>query len=198
MVLLNNKKINLILLFSSFGCFLLFALLGIGNIGYDSWGWLSSEPMTLYNCLGVIFVPIIALLYLILIPLTLLFFFGKLRFIRVHKFMSAFDFLGVFGVSLAQGILIMCYCRMPLSPLGNFVNILIILTMILSMASSILCLINLFSMPKYISHKKAKAIEKKQSENAAQKLKTLKSLFDQGIISKEEYDEKKKKYIELL
>ena len=135
---------------------------------------------------------------MILIPLTLLFYFGKLRFVRIHKFMSAVDFLGVFGVSLAQGILVLCYCNIPLTTLGTFVNIFIILTCVLSFLSAVLCLINLFTMTKFVTTKKAKIIKNKESESAAQKLKTLKKLFDDGVITKEEYDEKKQKYIDML
>ena len=189
---LNNKKVILTLLFTTFVCFVMYLLLGIFNIGYDS-----SHVITLYDCLGDIFVPIVGLLFCVLIPLTLRFYFDKLQYVRVHKFMSFLDYLGVFGVSLAQGILVDAY-SFEITTLGVIVIIFIILTCVFSLLSALVCLFNLFTMPKYVSYKKTQRKRNMESDMAAQKLRTLKSMLDSGAITLEEYNEKKKKYIDLL
>ena len=200
MELLKNKKINLVLLLGAFASYLLLATLGIGDIG-KVYSWWSSGPYYSYdlygNCLGVIFMPIAGGLFLILVPLTLMHYYDKLKYVRVHKFMSFVDFLGIFGVCLAQGILILCYTD-SLTVLGVFTNIFLILTCVFSMASALLCLLQLFTMPRYMNEKQEKAIKAKESNNAVQKLKTLKALYDEGAITEEEYNEKKQKYIDLL
>jgi len=52
--------------------------------------------------------------------------------------------------------------------------------------------------PKYLSEKQSAAKMIKNREESIEKLRVLKKLFDDGIISKETFDEKKKKYTELL
>ena len=171
-----------------------YAAFGTYIVGY-SYGYY--YEYNLYRCLGDIFVPIVFLILLILIIFTLMFYFDGLKFVRFHKFMSFVDFMGVFGVSLAQGILLLDCCNI-LTTMGHIVNVFIILTCVVSFASGIICLINLFSMPAYESPKAVEQREYAQRENAVQKLKELKELYDSGVISFEEYNEKKQKYIDLL
>ena len=192
---LQDKRINLILMLLAFFSFVIYALIGLDNIGYS---YEYGNGLYLYvNCLGVIFVPIVAGLFLILLPLTTLFYFGKLKYVRVHKFMSTVDFLGVFGVSLAQGILILCYSD-NLNTRGVFLNIFLIFTCVFSMMSAILCFVQLCMMPRLVNEKEQKIIKSRESNNAIQKLRTLKQLLDEGAITEEEYNEKKQKYIDLL
>ena len=197
MSVINNKKTILILLFVTVGLFSLYASLGTLPVGHHN-GYYDEMSYTLYYCIGDIFVPIVALLCIILVIFTLMFYFDGLKFVRFHKFMSFVDFMGVFGVSLAQGILLIVYCGHRLTPVGHIVNALIICTCVVSFISGIVCLINLFSMPRYESPKKVEQREQFESADAVQKLKDLKSLYESGVITYEEYNEKKQKYIDLL
>lgn len=197
MSVINNKKTILILLFVTLGLFALYASLGTLPVGHYN-GYYDEASYDLYRCLGDIFVPIVALLCTILLIFTLMFYCDGLKFVRFHKFMSFVDFMGVFGVSLAQGILLIVYCGHRLTPVGHVVNGLIICTCLVSFFSGIVCLINLFSMPKYESPKQVEEREQLESADAVQKLKDLKSLYESGVISFEEYNEKKQKYIDLL
>lgn len=55
-----------------------------------------------------------------------------------------------------------------------------------------------FIAPKYKNETKVRIQKSKTSKDAAEKIRDLKKLFDEGIISKEVFDEKSKKYIEEL
>ena len=190
---INNKKTILVMLFMTIVFYALYASLGTMTVGYyDIYSY------DLYRCLGEIFVPIVFLLCLVLLIFTLMFFYDGLKLVRLHKFMSFVYFIGIYGVSLAQGIMLLYYCERSLTVVGFIVNIFIICTCLVSFASGIVCLINLFSMPKYESPKKIEKRQQFQSADAVQKLKDLKSLYESGVITYEEYNEKKQKYIELL
>ena len=194
MKVLNSKKLILIMLLITIVFYIAYASLGTLAVGYN---YYDEYSRTLYRCDGDIFVPIVFLILLILVIFTLMFYFDGLKFVRFHKFMSFVDFMGVFGVSLAQGILLLDFCN-HLTTIGYIVNTFIILTCVVSFASGIICLINLFSMPAYESPKTVERRENLQRENAVQKLKDLKELYDSGVISFDEYNEKKQKYIDML
>ncbi len=52
--------------------------------------------------------------------------------------------------------------------------------------------------PKYVNENQIKELRNKKSLEASVKIRDLKKLLDEGIISKEVFDEKSKKYIEEL
>jgi hypothetical protein len=62
----------------------------------------------------------------------------------------------------------------------------------------ILNLILFFTFPAYKNEKALKQLKSKTSKDAAEKIRDLKKLLDEGIISQEVFDEKSKKYIEEL
>lgn len=180
--MINNKYTSLVLLGANFFNFII--LLAV-TLGSRHWGliWIVVE----------IFYPIVGgLLLFILTPTILSHFFGKLKYVRLHKFMSFVDYGAIFGLMVATFVL---------ATIDGFSGIgfmLIFLEMITAAATAVVSLIQFSN----IQSTKDAQVQKRQmaenSTNAAQKLRTLKELHDKGVITEEEYNEKKKKYIDLL
>ena len=85
----SSNKSSLILLIISAAAFTTYALLGI--------------PINIYwYDAGMLFIPISFVLFAILIPTTISNYYGKLKNVKLHKFMSGIDFFCVFGLSVAQ------------------------------------------------------------------------------------------------
>ena len=74
----------------------------------------------------------------------------------------------------------------------QFLHTMVILVLFLSFT------ILSFLSPRYLSENKLKEFKSKFAKDAAFKIRELKKLLDEGIISKEVFDEKSKKYIEEL
>ena len=132
-------------------------------------------------------------LFLILLPLTIVFYFGKLKHIKLHKFMSFVDYFGILGLVMTDFILMTSYGMNIV-----IVQLLTFFVMVLSFFSGLFCLLQFLYICKKGSDFSESNNRSANFDCAANKLKSLKHLYDQGIISKEEYDEKKKKYIDQL
>ena len=187
--MIRNKLTSLILLgVNVLNFFLFFALiLGMSSGYYERYylTWITGE----------IFMPIIGgLLFIILTPTIVLHFFGKLRFVRLHKFMSFVDYGAIFGLYVAAFVLGI----LDRAPAG--VVLWTLVSMISAIFTAIVSLMQLSTIetPKPVQRSYQTAKPANNAADAVQKLRTLKELLDQGIISEEEYNEKKKKYIELL
>ncbi len=81
---------------------------------------------------------------------------------------------------------------------GVFLGILWILSYILFFIPFISSIIIAFIAPRNNNEEELKQLKSKKSKDASIKIRDLKKLLDEGIISKEIFDEKSKKYIEEL
>ena len=174
--LINNKATSLILFAINAFVFLI--------------TFITSVHSNMVN--AILYVVTAGIMLFILLPTIVLHYFEKLKAIRLHKFMSFVDYFAIFGMMVASLVLLFC------SRFATVGCIMIIFEMIVSLFTAFVSLAQYKSIKtqREIQMEKRKAVA--DSSNAAERLKTLKNLFDQGIISKEEYEEKKKKYIELL
>lgn len=203
----KSKNRILVLLIVSFSLFVAYSLLGIGIVAEDYYSYYYGNKynytyyyISLYNwrMSGAIFVPIIGGFFIILLVFTILFYNDKLRFIKIHKIMSAFDFFAIFGCALAQAILMFTGASY-LYPLGIFVNLIIWGVVGVSLAAFIVCIVDFCKLLKTnIAEKRKIKTIKMDSQEAVEKLRMLKQLLDDNIITNEEYEEKKKKYVDLL
>jgi len=81
---------------------------------------------------------------------------------------------------------------------ANILDFFWILSYIIFFAVFISSLVVSFIAPRYNSEGQLRIQKSKNSKDAAEKIRDLKKLLDEGIISKEVFDEKSKKYIEEL
>ena len=184
--------------------FVIAAILGFFTIGLDidigTWNFETNArdykyfPITLYSwlILGYVFVPIIAFFFLILLPLTIAYSKGKLYFIKIHKLMSAIDYFAISGCSIAQALNM--YYAWVFSYIGLIVNVLFWLLAVISLFAGVICIIQFFAIWK-VDVSKTKT---GKQETPAEKLRTLKKLFEEKVITEEEYNQQKKKYVDLL
>lgn len=120
--------------------------------------------------------------------------FTKVRNMRFAWFFS-FSFY-LISILCMVSLLIDSYYY--LLPAGRTIYLFSWLLAVISFLTSVFHLIVGIKTPKFVSEKAAKQIKDKASAEAIERLKTLKKLFDEGAITQEIYDEKKKKYIDLL
>jgi len=83
-------------------------------------------------------------------------------------------------------------------PANTIINILWATSIVLFVISVVINFIFAIKTPRFQSDEKLKIIRATDASQAVDGLRSLKSLLNEGIISQETYDEKKKKYIELL
>jgi hypothetical protein len=81
---------------------------------------------------------------------------------------------------------------------GSILVVLWLIATFISTSLFLTSLIIIFIAPAYKSDKQLQQLISKSSKLAANKIRDLKKLLDEGIISKEVFDEKSKKYIEEL
>jgi hypothetical protein len=72
------------------------------------------------------------------------------------------------------------------------------ITTILQLFLWVVFIVLFWIAPKYVNENQIKELRNKKSLEASVKIRDLKKLLDEGIISKEVFDEKSKKYIEEL
>ena len=171
--------------------------LGLGTYGYD-YEYPSYVPVSFFKIMdSVIFYPICALLGLIILLATLLYFFDKVRFVRFHKFMSFIDYTAI-GV-LALILYGLTHNRYPIqTTLSVFVHIFNFMLIITSIIFGIISLIQLFLMPKYVSKATIRSNMEFKRKIAVERLQELKDMYENHLINEEEYNEKKKQYIKDL
>ena len=207
----KKRKVVLVLLIVSVFLYLVASLMGIAQIGtqrYYDWRYsISGSTYTIcyyifglysYQALGYIFVPIMGGMLLILVPFTIAYYNDKLRFIKLHKFMSAVDFFILGGCALAQAVLMYMYAYY-MTAVGIIVNLLFWSLAVVSLVACVFCIVDFISLFKV---KVVEYVEKRQavkdSDTAVEKLRMLKQLLDEHAITEQEYNEKKKKYVDLL
>ena len=207
----KKRKVVFVLLIVSVFLYLVASLMGIAQIGterYYDWRYsISGSTYTIryfifglysYQALGYIFVPIMGGMLLILVPLTIAYYSDKLRFIKLHKFMSAVDFFILGGCALAQAVLMYMYAYY-MTAVGIIVNLLFWSLAVVSLVACVFCIVDFISLFKV---KVVEFVEKRQavkdSDTAVEKLRMLKQLLDEHAITEQEYNEKKKKYVDLL
>ena len=207
----KKRKVVLVLLIVSVFLYLVASLMGIAPIGteqYYDWRYSNyASTYTIrylifglysYQALGYIFVPIMGGMLLILVPLTIAYYNDKLRFIKLHKFMSAVDFFILGGCALAQAVLMYMYAYY-MTAVGIIVNLLFWSLAVVSLVACVFCIVDFISLFKV---KVVEFVEKRQavkdSDTAVEKLRMLKQLLDEHAITEQEYNEKKKKYVDLL
>lgn len=209
MVWYRRKDIVTKILIVALILFVFVSLLGIAHVGtysdsyYDALNgeWIyDTYNFNLYywRTLGYIFVPIMGGMILILLPFTIAFNYGKLKYIKLHKFMSAVDYivLGLAAVFLTVGFY---GYGSTITFLGVVVMLMLYSIAIGAFFAAGLSIANFIVMLKEdAGNKEEKAIEIKNSNLAIERLTMLKKLLDSGAITTEEYNEKKKKYIDLL
>lgn len=74
----------------------------------------------------------------------------------------------------------------------------ILILILVNTISGILMLVDIFNNKAEVNTIKNDSINENSVSNIAKKLETLKSLKDQGLISEEEYQAKRKEYVDLL
>ena len=88
---------------------------------------------------------------------------------------------------------------MSLLLLTILIFLLVLITMTLALVAAIISIYQLLIMLEQRKLARTKKTQvSKDSESAVQKLRTLKKLYEDGAITEEEYNAKKKKYIDLL
>lgn len=90
------------------------------------------------------------------------------------------------------------YYYYELSPNGVFSAILHWIVIFSCLTASIFNIYRAVKSPHYISEKKLKKIRTRESQQAVQKLRELKMLLDAGAIPQDVYEEKRKKYTDLI
>ncbi len=85
-----------------------------------------------------------------------------------------------------------------LTPNGVFISILFWLAFLVCMLSVAFNVYRAIKLPKYISNKQLLKNRTRDSQQAIQKLRELKMLFDAGAIPQDVYEEKRKKYTDLI
>jgi signal transduction histidine kinase len=180
-LIFKNTKSKLITIYLSL--IVIIAILGIIKIG--SWG-------NLYSILKL-YIPFYTIIFILLILIVIStkqiysiieFRINYLIFLSILLFLKLADWI----VFL---IFIFIYTQFFI---GYLIGTVSILALIICLYFFVLHIIEMIKLPKHIS---ANQKEKMRKLSYA-KLKLLKELFDSGVISKEEFDEKKKKYIEFL
>lgn len=202
----NNSKPYFIFTIVSFVCFLGYSLFGIDDI-YCSYGFASDGTVVKYAyqnlydgwLLGPIFVPVLAVLLVAIIPLTFLAFQEDRKNEFLLKIIYSAIAFCIFGTAFAQ-LLIISLEGMIINS-GSFVIVLLVHLIICSLLMFIFSLLRFKS--KYSTQTEEnkqvnKKVEKENFNDATNKLLELKKLYDLGVISEEEYNEKKKKYIDCL
>lgn len=185
------KKIFNIVAIISFIFFLLIAFFGIGILGEQMyWG---QTQYSLYNSLGVVFVPILGAFYIFLIILNIYNFNKDLFVIKILNVVITSLILGIF---IAQ--LVILYVNIDsIFLLGHFVNAFIILTIIFSGVSLVIGILQL-NKKNNPSRSETNINQTNINVNAFEKLREIHSLYLNELISKEEYEKLKEKYVDLL
>ena len=156
------------------------------------YGWTDIFYNSTYRLAGMIWLPITFILAI----LSLALFITK-RNTNPNKGFYCFQAIvhtSIVGVVAAE-VAILFYnlnnSDGDLLPAGYSLFFLFLTTFFLSL---IICIFQYILMAKTKTKKSIKILR----EKATEKLFQLKTLFDQGLITKEEFDEKKQKYIDLL
>ena len=196
--LMSNKPILILFGVSCF-LYLLYSLIGIEEV--VSMPEYSSFYGNLYEwvLLGDIFVPVLG----ICIGSFIVFFILKNYVYKENKALKILlcinSFL-IFGSALAQFIIIVLESRSePLTDAGIDVVLLLIAFWIHALLLTLLTFYQA-KEPNFVEATSNKTTRSNNAEfhSSAEKLRELNDLYVKGIITEEEYNEKKKKYIDLL
>ena len=192
------KKVIPLIAIIQLGLFLVILVLGLfAKRFWTSWGY-SGELVFFEDPLNLITIGYQLVFYASILNPILLLYKNSLKRVRMFAVLS----------SIFYSILITLYLIGPFGAYGDwddipnlFANILdafwigsYIIFFILFLFSFIVS----FIAPRNKSEAQLRLQKSKTSKDAAEKIRDLKKLLDEGIISKEVFDEKSKKYIEEL
>lgn len=202
---LTNKKTNLIAFCITIGILSLIMLLGLGVVeegDYHFWGKDVSVHYTLnmYGRFPFIFLVSASGTMLLYTPIIVLEFLGKINQKRAVRIVSIVLYSSVITLIFFFAFFGMIEYEWSgdLTFLGILLIVLAFITNLFLLFLLFLNIYQLAKMPKYYTKKQKEQIRKQQSVDAVQKLKQLKELLDLGAITQEEFEEKKKNYIDYL
>jgi len=197
-MLKNDKSKILILSIIIFCAFALIFLLGIGPYGYDisysegyyEYYYYDPEYFIIYALYCAIF-SLVSFIY------SIKFYYDKLK--RKKEFLIIGGIINSLIFLIILSLIIMTFIEVSgFYFCGIMITILYFVIVIVTAFASVNCFKLSKKYEKYLNPKKEKELQEQDIKKAFEKLKTLKMLLDSGAITQEEFDEKRKAYIDLI
>lgn len=193
-MLKNDKSKILILSIIIFCAFALIFLLGIGpysySEGYYGYTWYEFLDFVIVACGGAIF-SLVSFIY------SIKFYYDKIKRKKLFLIIGGIINFLIFYIILILIIeTFIVFSRFYFC--GIMITILYFVIVIVTAFASVNCFKLSKKYEKYLNPKKEKELQEQEIKKAFEKLKTLKMLLDSGAITQEEFDEKRKAYIDLI
>jgi uncharacterized membrane protein len=171
----------------------------LGFVSYNVWSFGNREYFESFYSASLNLITIIYqfIFYAsIFAPLRLLY-LGKIKRIKLLASLSFFFYAILITLYIAVGVewIFGGYFYDYTNEEGTILGIFWIVSTVVFFIPFLSNLIIIFIAPLYKNEKALKQLKSKTSKDAANKIRDLKKLLDEGIISKEVFDEKSKKYI---
>lgn len=196
--LAQSKNLLLILSVLQIIFFLLYSLLAILPIEIEvNEGDVFEQTIYTYGIFGHIAISVIGFFYFVILVLSLLVYSLKVKHLKTFNLtLSLLEFFMLF-LNIAGVVFIFFFYEIT-EVSGVFVVIFIILNALLGLGLGLLYLQNFFDAEVYVSQKKIEKEEKAKQNEAINMLEKYNKLYKEGIISEEEFEEKKRKYKEYI